>query len=40
MNESKHLKELIALKEISETLNAGTDLRNTLKNALSRGETT
>lgn len=36
MNENKHLKELIVLKEISETLNASTDLRITLKNVLSK----
>lgn len=36
MNETKHLKELLVLKEISETLNAGTDLRITLKNVLSK----
>lgn len=36
LNETKHLKELLVLKEISETLNAGTDLRITLKNVLSK----
>jgi len=36
LTDNKHLEELIVLKEISETLNEGTDLRITLKNVLTK----